>query len=113
MKLMPLTRLFASTRISLATVWSISLAPLLVASFSVIVGSYLAWIGQIGMQLVLPAQARRFRYGWDLRAAGRLRTLSPVTGFPIPRNLVSSSVNRASASPTRWSNSEGGILGIG
>ena len=36
------------------------LAPLLVASFSVMVASYLAWIGQIGMQLVLPAQVRRF-----------------------------------------------------
>ena len=72
---MPLTRLFSS-RISLATAWWISFAPLLVASFKVMVGSYLAWIGQIGMQLVLPAQARRFRYGWELRAAGRLRTLS-------------------------------------
>src|SRR5262245_27895035 len=29
------------------------------ASFKVTVGSYLAWIGQIGIQLVLPAQARR------------------------------------------------------
>src|SRR6202035_5568837 len=100
MKLIPLTRLF-STRISLATAWSISFAPPLVASLNVMVGSYLAWIGQIGMQLVLPAQARRFRYGWELRAAGRLLTLIPVTGWSIPRNLVSSSVNFASASPTR------------
>src|SRR6516165_5714617 len=105
-------RLF-STRNSLATAWSISLAPLLVASANVMVGSYLAWIGQIGMQLVLPAQARRFRYGWELRAAGRLRTLSPVRGSPMPRNWVSSALNCASALPTRWSNSEGGILGIG
>src|SRR3974390_1003265 len=62
-KLIPLTRLFSSTRISLATVRSFSFAPLFVASFKVMVGSYLAWIGQIGMQLVLPAQVRRFRYG--------------------------------------------------
>ena len=51
---------YSSTRISLATAWSISCAPLLVASFNVMVASYLAWIGQIGMQLVLPAQARQF-----------------------------------------------------
>src|SRR5271167_4467131 len=51
-KLIPLTRLF-STRISLATVRSFSFAPLFIASFKVMVGSYLAWIGQIGMQLVL------------------------------------------------------------
>ncbi len=82
---------------SLATAWSISFAPLLVASFNVMVGSYLAWIGQIGMQLVLPAQARRFRYGWELRAAGRLLTLIAVTGFSIPRNRSPHRVNCASA----------------
>src|SRR5277367_4389550 len=105
---MPLTRPFSS-RTSLATLWWTSLAPLLVASFKVTVGSYLAWIGQIGMQLVLPAQARRFRYGWELRAEGRLRTASDVTDLPIPRNWVSPSPKFASAWPTRWSNNDGGI----
>ena len=39
------------------------------ASFKVMVGSYFAWIGQIGMQLVLPAQARRLV--WLRIARGR------------------------------------------
>ena len=41
------------------------------------------------------------------------RTLSPVTGVAVPRNLVSASLNCARATPTRWSNSDGGIRGIG
>src|SRR5258707_6859398 len=99
---------------SLATVCRIIFTFLwLSASFNVMVGSYLAWIGQIGMQWVLPAQARRLPYGRELRAAGTLRSLNPVTGLPIPRKLVSSAVNCARASPMRWSDTEGGILGIG
>ena len=37
-----------------------STLPVRSASASVTLASYLAWIGQIGMQLVLPAQTRRF-----------------------------------------------------
>src|ERR1700733_8340875 len=109
---MPLTWLPWSS-ISLATALWISRVPPFIASFNVIVASYLAWIGQMGMQLVLPAQARLFRYGWELRAACRLLTLSVVTGVPIPRNLVSTSDRFVSASPTRRSNNDCGILGIG
>src|SRR5580698_9139755 len=98
---MPLTRLFwRLSWISLATAQGISLAPPFVASFKVIVGSYFAWIGQMGMQLVLPAHARRFRYGSEFRAAGRLRTLSEVTDFPVSRNVVSTSDKSESAWPT-------------
>jgi hypothetical protein len=61
MKLIWLMRPFSPTTISLATVRSIICTnPVFVASFNVMVGSYFAWIGQIGMQFVLPAQARRF-----------------------------------------------------
>src|SRR5437016_14281377 len=86
-------RPFSPTTISLATVRSIICTnPVFVASFSVMVGSYFAWIGQIGMQFVLPAQARRFRYGAELRAAGTPLTGILATGFPIPKNPVSVSV---------------------
>ena len=62
MKLIWLMSPFSPTTISLATVRSdIVTKPVSIASFKVMVGSYFAWIGQIGMQLVLPAQARRFR----------------------------------------------------
>jgi hypothetical protein len=44
--------------------------PVLSARARVTVASYFAWIGQIGMQLVLPAQTRRFWYGCELRPAG-------------------------------------------
>src|SRR5215831_17032139 len=63
MKLIWLTRPFSPTTISLATVRSmICTNPVLVASFNVMVGSYFAWIGQIGMQFVLPAHGRRFHF---------------------------------------------------
>jgi len=85
------------------------------ASFSVMVGSYFAWIGQIGMQLVLPAQARRFRYGAELRAAGTPLTGIMGTGFPIPKNPVSASVSGFWFRDllTYWSVVEFGIFGIG
>ena len=53
-------RAVEAIRTSLATVWYMILTfPVARASLSVTVGSYFAWIGQIGMQLVLPAHARR------------------------------------------------------
>src|SRR4051812_29836622 len=87
--------------------------PVFVASLSVIVGSYLAWIGQMGMQFVFPAQARRFRYGCELRAAGTPRTRILVTGSAIPRNAVSAGSMDSSALPISISIRDGGIFGIG
>src|SRR5438094_10139361 len=116
MKLIWLMRPFSPTTILLAT-WRCNnrTCPVSKASFSVMVGSYFAWIGQIGMQLVLPAQARRFRYGSELRAAGTPLTGILVTGFPIPKNPVSPSVSGSllRESLTYWSVVEFGILGIG
>src|SRR5215831_20497298 len=95
MYLISLTSPFSPTTISLATVpfRNFTTPGVFIASFSVMVGSYFAWIGQIGMQLVLPAQARRFRYGSELRAAGTPLTGILVTSFPIPKNPVSASVS--------------------
>src|SRR5215475_16162196 len=115
MKLTWLTRPFSPTTISLATVRSmICTNPVLLASFNVMVGSYFAWIGQIGMQFVLPAQARRFRYGSELRAAGTPLTGMSVTAVPIPKNPVSASVRGLlfSDSWTYWSVVEFGIFRI-
>src|SRR5260221_3039420 len=79
-----LTRPVPSTTTSHATVcgqiWTV---PVFSACSSVTLGSYLAWMGQIGMQLVLPAQTRRLWYGWELRPAG-----VPVTVSGIPWKLV-------------------------
>src|SRR5215204_5178503 len=114
MKLIWLMRPFSPTMISLATVFSrIWTKPVAIASFNVMVGSYFAWMGQIGMQLVLPAQARRCLYGWELRAAGSLLTGIFLTGFPISRNSVLSSLRLLSAASTARSNNESGISGIG
>ncbi|MCY1242810.1 hypothetical protein D3C85_1557090 [compost metagenome] len=44
--------------------------PVSSALFMVTVASYLAWIGQIGVQLVLPAQTRRPLSFCELRPAG-------------------------------------------
>src|ERR1700745_3150515 len=79
------------------------------------VGSYFAWIGQIGMQLVLPAQARRFRYGSGLRAARTPLTGILGNGFPIPKKWVSPPVSGflLREAWTYWSVVEFGILGIG
>src|SRR5258708_38477866 len=105
---------FSPTTISLATVRSQSLTnPVPIASFNVIVGSYFAWIGQIGMQLVLPAQARRLRYGCELRAAGRPRTGISLGGDFIPRNWGSAGNRPLSARLMAPSVSDSGIRGIG
>src|SRR5258705_7632039 len=99
--------------ISLAPPWSMNFAPRLVASFKVMVGSYFAWIGQIGMQLVLPAHARRFLYGCELRAAGTPRTGISVGERDMPRNAVSAGVRFLSAFLTARSVSDSGIRGMG
>src|SRR5262249_27425149 len=115
MYLISLISPFSPTTISLATVRSQNVTPVFLASFSVMVGSYFAWIGQIGMQLVLPAQARRFRYGSELRAAGNPLTGIMGTGLPIPKNPVSASVSGFWFRDllTYWSVVEFGIFGIG
>src|SRR5258708_40224149 len=87
MYLISLISPFSPTTISLATVRSLNVTkPVFLASFSVMVGSYFAWIGQIGMQLVLPAQARRVLYSAELRAAGTPPTRIIGTRLPPPQN---------------------------
>ena len=73
----------------------------------------MAWIGQIGMQLVLPAQARRPLYGRELRAAGTLRTGISVGAVSIPRNAVSLALRFLSAFLIARSVRDSGIAGIG
>src|SRR4029077_10594575 len=114
MYLISLIRPSLPTMISLATVLLIIVTFLwLSASFKVTVGSYFAWIGQIGMQLVLRAQARRPLYGCELRAAGKPRTAIPVGACSISRNAVSAGSSFSSALAMARSVSEFGIRGIG
>src|SRR5689334_7308508 len=71
MNSIPLILLSAPTVTLLATVrYNTLTLPVARALFIVTVASYLAWIGQIGVQLVLPAHTRRPAYGWELRPAG-------------------------------------------
>src|SRR5215813_2445511 len=103
-----------SRTISLATVLFIIVTDLwFSASFKVMVGSYFAWIGQIGMHFVLPAQAGRFLYGCELRAGGTPRTGISVGGRDMPRNAVSAGLRFLSAFLTARSVSDSGIRGIG
>src|SRR5712671_6082608 len=106
---MPLARPFSSSRTRDATVLYItSTRPVRTASASVTLGSYLAWIGQIGMQLVLPAQTRRFCYGCELRAAGVLETAQSRSSRPTP-----SIFRFGMAASTDMSTFDSGIFGIG
>jgi len=117
MYLISLISPFSPTTMSQATVRSrnFTMPGVFIASFNVMVGSYFAWIGQIGIQLVLPAQARRLRYGSELRAAGTPLTGILVTGSPIPKNAVSSFFKGSlfNDASTCWSVVEFGIFGIG
>src|SRR6516164_5117651 len=82
-------RPFSSTMTSLATVrYMIFTLPVRSASFTVTVGSYFACIGQIGMQLVLPAHVRRCRNGRELRAAGVLLTFKGMPSMAKPAILL-------------------------
>ena len=65
----------------------------------VTVASYFAWIGQIGVQLVLPAHTRRPLSFCELRPAGVCRTLRVKPWYCVPLMAL----------PTPWSTNDGGM----
>src|SRR5260370_889154 len=75
---MPLTRPSLSSRTCEATDWYITATrPVRTAPASVTLGSYLAWIGQTGTRLGVPAQTRRSWSACHMRARGVRATAVP------------------------------------
>ncbi|MNJ52175.1 hypothetical protein D3C77_474970 [compost metagenome] len=77
----------------------------------VTVASYLAWIGQIGVQLVLPAHTRRPLSLCELRPAGVCRTLRVTPGYGLPSGAFSGLWYTVPVTclPRPWSTSDGGM----
>src|ERR1700747_3187885 len=106
---MPVTLPLPSTSTCQATCrYRISTFPVRSASCMVTLGSYLAPIGQIGMQLVLPAHTRRSWYGCELRPAGVLETFHVMLSRPMP-GIFNCDVTASTAMSTF----DSGIRGIG